>query len=289
MKNQVVLGDCIGILKDLPDKSVNAIITDPPYKYLRHKLETDWDEEIFFTQSFRVLKDNSFLVFFGKGISLFRWCCLADSIGFKFKEDIIWDKIRTSSPLLQIPRTHEQIAIFAKGKPSFNKVFINKIDYDILGNPSAIKDSIKRVMTTIRQLKTLDELNAFKAGTLRLPQSQWNRKKTGVTINSEIVNLTDRGTKDYRALTYGRKMPSVYRFSLSNQSRLHPTEKPIELMQDLIRLTTNPGDLILDPFCGSGTTGLAAKLLDREYFCIEIDPEYHQIATERIIKKDKSL
>jgi site-specific DNA-methyltransferase (adenine-specific) len=63
---------------------------------------------------------------------------------------------------------------------------------------------------------------------------------------------------------------------------MHPTVKPIKLMEYLIDLTTNAGDVILDPFMGSGTTGIAAKNLRREFIGIEISPEYFKIAQQRI-------
>jgi DNA modification methylase len=64
--------------------------------------------------------------------------------------------------------------------------------------------------------------------------------------------------------------------------RTHPNEKPVDLMRRLLKLHTNPGATILDPFCGSGTTGVAAVQLGRRFIGVEIDPGYAKIATERI-------
>lgn len=63
---------------------------------------------------------------------------------------------------------------------------------------------------------------------------------------------------------------------------LHPTQKPVRLMQALIELTTRPGQLVLDPFCGSGTTLVAARLLDRHYLGVEVREEYHRAAAQRL-------
>jgi site-specific DNA-methyltransferase (adenine-specific) len=68
----------------------------------------------------------------------------------------------------------------------------------------------------------------------------------------------------------------------SSAGGLHPTQKPVRLMQALIELTTSPGQIVLDPFCGSGTTLVAAKMLDRRFIGIEISEEFHRVATRRL-------
>ena len=65
-------------------------------------------------------------------------------------------------------------------------------------------------------------------------------------------------------------------------SKLHPTMKSLEVMERLVRLLTNPGDTVLDPFMGSGTTGLACKNLKREFIGVELDENYFNIAKERL-------
>jgi site-specific DNA-methyltransferase (adenine-specific) len=68
--------------------------------------------------------------------------------------------------------------------------------------------------------------------------------------------------------------------------RVHPTQKPIELMKRIIEDYTKPGDLVVDPFCGSGTTGIACNITDRRFIGIEIDPNYAKIAEERVNPTD---
>lgn len=67
-----------------------------------------------------------------------------------------------------------------------------------------------------------------------------------------------------------------------HERTIHPTQKPISLISTLIKWITNEGDTILDPFCGSGTTAIACKELGRNYICVEKEPEYYQIACNRI-------
>jgi site-specific DNA-methyltransferase (adenine-specific) len=67
-----------------------------------------------------------------------------------------------------------------------------------------------------------------------------------------------------------------------NERTVHPTQKPVQLISTLIQWITNPGDLVLDPFCGSETTAIACKELNRNYICIEKEKEYFDIACKRV-------
>ena len=277
MINQIIHGDCFEVLRDIPDGSIDAVITDPPYKYLKHKLETDWDEKIFFAEVKRTLKKDSFLIFFGRGESWFRWNYLCQELGLKFKEEIIWDKIRISNPLCPMPRSHENIAIYTNGNRSLSKVTIDKIDYDLISNPKAIVDDFKRILSTIKLINSWEDFLLFKKGqmspVLTFPQ--------GVTIKGQKKEY-DRGSRTLKSHIVGRIIPSIFRCSNDHYNRMHPTQKPVFLIQKLIELITNPGDLILDPFAGSGTTALACKELNRNYICIEKEREYVDIIHQRL-------
>ena len=277
MINQIIHGDCFEVLKTIPDDSIDAVITDPPYKYLKHKLETDWDEKIFFAEVKRILKKDSFLIFFGRGESWFRWNYLCQELGLKFKEEIIWDKIRTSNPLCPMPRSHENIAIYTNGNRSLNKVTIDKIDYDLISNPKAIVNDFKRILSTIKLINSWEDFLLFKEGQMSpvLTPSQ------GVTIKGQKKSY-DRGSVILKSHTVGRIIPSIFRCSNDHYSRMHPAQKPVFLIQKLIELITNPGDLVLDPFAGSGTTALACKELNRNYICIEKEREYVDIIHQRL-------
>lgn len=278
MINQVIHGDCFEVLKNIPDGSVDAVITDPPYKYLKHKLETDWDERLFFSEILRILKRNNFLVFFGKSESWFRWNYLCLDIGFKLKEEIIWDKVRTSNPLCTMPRSHENIAIYTKGNRALNKIRIDKIDYDSISNPKAIVNDFKRVLSTIKLIDSWENFLLFKEGRLNKSEKTYVSE---VTIQGGKKSF-DRDSQCFKSHTEGRIMPTVFRCLTDQYNRLHPTQKPVILIQKLIELTTNPGDTILDPFGGSGTTAVACKELGRNYIIIEKEKEYVDIINKRL-------
>jgi site-specific DNA-methyltransferase (adenine-specific) len=244
---------------------------------LKHKLETDWDEKIFFTEVLRTLKKDSFLIFFGRGESWFRWNYLCQELGLKFKEEIIWDKVRTSNPLCPMPRSHENIAIYVNGSRGLNKVRIDKIDYDLISNPTTIVNDFRRILSTIKLINSWEDFLLLKEGRL----NKIVIKQHGVTIKGDKYNH-DRGSTILKSHIAGRIMPSIFRCLNDHYGYVHPTQKPLFLIQKLIELVTNPGDLVLDPFAGSGTTALACKELNRNYICIEKEREYIDIIYQRL-------
>ncbi len=114
------------------------------------------------------------------------------------------------------------------------------------------------------------------------------------THSTEIVlwaakNKRSKHTFNYelmREINKGKQMRNVWEISASSRSEKkygkHPTQKPVKLLTRIIQSASNPGDLILDPFCGSGTTGVAAVLLGRKFAGIETEEEYLQVAVKRL-------
>lgn len=182
-------------IKRIPDNSVDCILTDPPYLYLKNqKLDRPFDEQALFSEFKRVLKPTGFVVMFGRGTSFYRWNTILAELGFEFKEEIVWDKSYTSSPLMPLSRVHETIVIYTK-----NGGFINKVKVPYLG---------------------------------------------------------------YKAI--------------------HPTQKPVRLLERLLALTTQPGDVVLDPFSGSCSTAVACINTERKFIGFEIDSEYYEAGIKRL-------
>lgn len=102
--------DCLIGMKRIPDASVDCVLTDPPYLYLKNqKLDRSFDEQAFFAEVKRILKKDGFIVMFGRGTSFYRWNTILADLGFNFKEEIIWDKSYISSPLMAISRVSRYI------------------------------------------------------------------------------------------------------------------------------------------------------------------------------------
>ncbi len=145
---EIYNGDNIDLLPKIKNNSINAIITDPPYQYLKHKLDVPFDEEKFFNHAKRVLKKDGFIVMFGRGEAFYRWNTMLSNRGFLFKEEIIWNKVMTSSPLLKLNRVHETVSIYTKKDGVINKVRVPYLEmkgHDI----GAIKKDIKPITMDI--------------------------------------------------------------------------------------------------------------------------------------------
>lgn len=205
--NTVALGNCIELMRQMPSRSVDFILTDPPYitRYLDRSGRSiinddnaDWLRPSF-EQAYRVLKCNSFCIsFYGwskADLFLTAW----RNAGFRIAGHLVFRKTYASSAKF-LKYEHEQAYLLVKGQP---------------------------------------ELPAFPLGDV----IDWPR---------------------------------------STGNRLHPTQKPVEVLKPLIRAFSSRGDLVLDPFCGSGSTLIAARDLGRKYVGFELDAKHHNSALARL-------
>lgn len=153
--------DCTIGLNRIDDNSVDVVCMDPPYLYLKNqKLDVPFDEEKLFNHVKRILKPSGFVVMFGRGESFYRRNTRLSCLGFTFKEEVIWDKRYSSSPLMNISRVHETISIFAKKNGKINKVKVPYLEmkkYDI----DSIFQDIKRLKSILTNSKSLDAVNNF--------------------------------------------------------------------------------------------------------------------------------
>lgn len=271
------LGDCLDVMENMANKGiiVDAIITDPPCLYLDHKLDSGFDEERFFELASKVIKKDGALVYFGRGESYFRWGCIASKY-FKFKEEVIWNKKSATSPFLPLGRIHENIAIFGRGKFKIRKVLIDHIESklnndDIVG----LVNDIKRIVSSIKNIKKVDDF--IKWGEYKKDLYA----KIGHKITCGERKNKDRGYQAYNAIANGCIMKSIYLCNREHYQYEHPTQKPIDLMEKLISLVTDEGDVVLDPFAGGGSTGVACKNIGRDFILIEKLKEYYDIALKR--------
>lgn len=270
-------GDCLELMKKLPDKSVDAIVTDPPYEYLNHKLDRRFNEEAVFEQWNRVVKDDGMILFFGRGESFYRWNYLLNQIGWHFKEEIIWNKRRVSAPMLPIGRVHETVSILSKsGKVNRVKVpYVQKNKYDV----KKIIGDISRIANILNNPKELDMVKKYlETG----KQDYYSTGVAGLTFTGAKTN--NKAVDAMKGIIIGRNEQDIIEQTAvhSRKKQFHPTQKPTPLMERLINLVSDEGDIILDPFMGSGSTGVSAASLDRSFIGYEIDDEYFNIAEQRI-------
>jgi len=292
MEYKLYNDDCFNVLKNIDDNSIDSIIIDPPYNVLKgHKIETGIDIEKFIKECYRVLKKNSFFIFFGMQPTLTDWIYLSKKQDFKYKNEIIWYKKRSSSPYGKIKRIHENIIIMTKGKVNYNDVKLNYSDVkeslEEFTESSTIKRQLKAAEKILKDKKLLKECLEFDLN----PYKFYTEKQN---INDEIYGKNRKKLKmnfnRYKALSDGC-LPQTFviyathntlKYNKSEYNIKHPTVKPIELMELLIKLTANENDVILDCFMGSGTTGIACKNLGYDFIGVELDKDYFNIAKDRI-------
>jgi DNA modification methylase len=239
-------GDCLEVMKSIPDGSVDAIITDPPYGTTACKWDSVIDFELMWKQLNRIIKPNGAIVLFGSQPFT---SALIMSNPKMFKYDLVWQKPKGTGHLnakKQPMRDKEDVLLFYKKQCTYNPQMTEGTPY---------KD---------------------KAG-------KDHAKSTSMT--DSYGNYTN-----YREVNKGVRYPKqVQKFGVVERGTLHPTEKPVELMEYLIKTYTNENETVLDFTMGSGSTGVACKNTNRNFIGIEQDEKYFKIAEERINKQEKQL
>jgi site-specific DNA-methyltransferase (adenine-specific) len=298
---------------------INHIFTDPPYLYIKtHDFDREFDEDLFFENARRILPDNGFIALFGRGTSFYRWNTRLAELGFVFKEEIVWDKRYTTAPCIALSRIHETVSIHTKktGKIRRTKVpYIEQKQFDI----ESVVNDIKRIKSAINTEAGLNKVLEYINGT-NLYNERRNDKHcvsqqpgiknpnravaTVTSINAgmnerSIIHYTslsggsgttvrtdlpqeDREIKTLRMIQNGMREKSILEVKSDHYKLSHPTEKPVRLAERIIALISDPGDIIYDPFMGSGSFGVACINMGRKYIGSEIDEGYFKTAYERI-------
>jgi site-specific DNA-methyltransferase (adenine-specific) len=231
-------GNCLERMKEIPDGSVDMILTDPPYGTTACKWDSIIPLEPMWEQLKRVIKPNGAIVMTAS--QPFTSVIVTSNIKM-FKCEWIWEKDGGSNfatVKYQPMKEHESILVFGKGKTTYNQ--------------------IKQERIGSRKGKETTTIDSGRVGS---------------------VYGTQKGGKKLK-VTALRCPRSIQRFN--RERGLHPTQKPVALMEYLIKTYTNEVETVLDFAMGSGTTGVAAKNLNRSFIGIELDEAYFNIAKERI-------
>ena len=235
-------GDCLELMQDIPDASVDMILCDLPYGTTACKWDTIIPFEPLWEQYERVIKDNGAIVLTASQpftsnliMSKAKW----------FKHAWVWDKVTARGHLVAKHRPMQQtedILVFSKKGKRVNY-------YPIM---------VKR------------------------PEDKIEVRKTREYGRTEIMG-GEKGRLSEKV--YDEWYPkNVLTFSNAKSSKksIHPTQKPVDLMEYLIKTYTKEREVVLDNCMGSGTTGVACKNLDRKFIGIELDETYFNLAKERI-------
>lgn len=281
------LGNQEELFKDIDNNSIDAILTDPPYGLnWKHKIETGFNFENFIDNCYRVLKDNGFLVYFGQEPSISYWNYVSQQ-KFNYLSEIIWYKRGNSAPYHYPLRVHEKIMIFTKGKGKLNKATVEwewekeeLIEYtskeNILKNMAELKKLIKGKASIEEVLKVAND-------------NKSQRKSVSNKVNDDIYKRKKYKTPHINYIFYPKKLTTLWGCRSHNQQGhkeefniKHPAVKPIQIMERLIEMTTQETQVVLDPFMGSGTTGIACNNLKRNFIGFELLQEYYNIAQKRL-------
>lgn len=233
-------GDCLELMKQIPDESVDMILCDLPYGTTNCKWDIVIPFDKLWAQFKRIRKINCPTVLFGQEpfSSLLRMSNLDE-----YKYDWIWEKERFSNVLCvkHVPgKVHELISVFYKEAPTYNPQMEPRTGKAI--KPNKVKDGKVGSVICSSGLKPKTYIdNGF-----RYPKSI-------IRINRDIL-----------------------------KGSFHPTQKPVELLEYLVKTYTNEGDTVLDNCMGSGTTGVACVRTNRSFIGIEKDDNYFGIAKKRI-------
>lgn len=245
--NTIYNEDCIETMKRIPDNFVDCIITDPPYGLTASDWDTNIDIDKWWEQVLRITKEEAPIVIFGQ--QPFSSKLILSNLDL-YRYSWYWEKDNGTNFLsvkYQPFRVIEEILIFGKLGTTFNEK----------GN-----------------LKYYPQMLKGK------PYKQFSGKQTD---NSAIVRKGSReNVTGYLTENEGNRYPkNIIQFNRDGE-KLHPTQKPLKLMQYLVNTYSLKDDIIYDSYSGSGTTAVACHNLGRKYICSELNKDYCEIAESRL-------
>lgn len=247
--NSIIQGDCLEEMKTLKDKSIDMVLTSPPYDNLRDYKGYTFNFEGIAQEIYRVLKDGGVCVWIVGDATIkgsetgtsFRQALYFKEIGFNLHDTMIWEKDTFSAVGALQTRyapVFEYMFVFTKGK-----------------------------------LKTFNPIKDRKNITFGATQHGASRQKNGILTNNKKGNIVSE---------FGQRF-NIWRIPVvKSTGHTHPAIFPEKLAEDHILSWSNEGDTVLDPFAGSGTTLKMAKKNNRNYIGIEIAPEYIEIINKRL-------
>jgi DNA modification methylase len=247
---KLIKGDCLEIMKNIPRGKIDMILCDLPYGTTACKWDNVIPFEPLWEQYKRIIKDNGAIVLFGQE-PFSSYLRLSNINNYRY--DWIWEKSNPSNIALankQPMRYHELISVFYKKQPIYNK------------------QMIPRESPRIKQAHKNNYV--------------FHNSQSEQTALGHIEIDSKKYDADFKNPSSIIKIPSLR--PNSKEFVKHPTQKPVALLEYLIKTYTNEGELVLDNCMGSGSTGVAAINTNRKFIGIELEQNYFDIAKNRIIE-----
>ena len=237
-------GDCLELMKDIPDKSIDMILCDLPYGTTKNRWDSTLPFDKIWKQYTRIIKENGCIALFADGMFM---ADLMQSNKKLWRYNLVWDKELISGFLNanKMPlRVHEEICIFYKKLPTYNPQFT-------VGQPlHGMGTKFSKTKNKNNNYGNFDSCN---------------------NPSSKRVGDTKKHPKSI--LKFPRPASCVM---------FHSTEKPVKLLEWLVKTYTNESETVLDNCMGSGSTGVACVNTNRKFIGIELDKNYCDIANKRI-------
>lgn len=239
-------GDCVNLIKDLSDSSVDLVVTSPPYDTLRKYQGYSFDFKSLAKELYRVIKDGGVVVWIvsdktingSESLTSFKQAIYFNEIGFNVYDTMIWRKPNPSVPTEgRYYNAFEYMFVLSKGKPKSLNFICDK-----------------------------------------------ENKGYGKTYYSDTRMNPEERKKNTIKKTVGQysRRHNVWDIAIGNNPTKHPAVFPLQLVKDHIVTWSEENDLVLDPFAGSGTTGIACIQTNRNFIGFEISEDYCLMANERI-------
>jgi site-specific DNA-methyltransferase (adenine-specific) len=334
MSYKIIQGDNRETLKTIPDNSIDAIVTDPPYgiDFLGKAWDANTGALETYQECLRVLKPGGHILAFSAARTYHYLAVTLEQAGFEIRDQIMWiyssgfpksqDIGRQIQKKLGVKETKRINATQSRNKEGLVAPDINNAGYEDHYDVITVTDPEAKVWEGWgTQLKPAHEPIALARKPMKTSIAQNCQKYGTGALNIDATRVEERFPsnvigeilqEDYQKYFYcpktsrkerhiGHDMPppmfgdkqgayddNGQRYAVELDKRTgnvgnnHPTVKPVELMKYLIKLVTPPGGTVLDPFNGSGSTGMAAVELGHPYIGCELDPAYVEIAEKRI-------
>jgi len=351
---ELILGDCLEKMQKIPDASVNAVITDPPYYRImttewngtKHEWDNQWASfeeylvwlEKVIIETKRILKENGSLFIFAddKRSAAVRLriekldLCLLNEIIWVKRNNMTrkgWNNYRCFAPIT------ERILFFGRAETEYeltcdglvssvfsplrqylidekDKVGITLDDVNVLVGTASmagrhyfansqwcfpIKEHYERMQLTFnvvfKKLRTVEEAGKMSNTELsEVLRSNYEVLRSNYEdLRSNYEDLRSNYEDLRRHFSPKQDYTDVWTTNItqSSEEQFHPTQKPVSIVQRMVEASTKEGDVVFDPFMGSGTTGVAALGLSRKFIGIELDEKYFKIAEKRIMETKK--
>ena len=298
MTETLLQGDCMKLLSTIKSDSIDLILCDPPYGAIKglefdawDNTKTAWDNplptEPLFKEYGRILKLNGALILFSQEPYTYQLRSFKDP-NLKFAYPFYWLKNDFANPLSskKAPVNYiENLSVWRKKYDTNLTNPLRKYAQTILNYTHKTSKDIERDFNS----RCMEHFFGIKGKEFSLPTEKnyqrlcerYDLMKMRGYLDYQTMKTIHRSRFPIFNLNGEKKVSNVLQYSKPSK-RYHPTQKPVELLQFLIKTYTNEGMTVLDNCMGSGSTGVAAKQLNRNFIGMELNKEYFEIAKQRI-------